>query len=229
MNTLVALGTSVAYAYSVVVTFLPGLVDARGLSTHVYFETSATIVALVLLGRWFEARAKGKTSEAVRKLVGLAPKTARVIRDGAEIDVPLDSVAVGEILVVRPGEKVPVDGEVSEGRSSVDESMLTGEPVPVEKGPGDPVTGGTMNGNGRLVMRASRVGKDTVLSRIVAMVRDAQGSKPPIGHLADVVASYFVPAVMAVAGLTFLAWFLFGPEPRLTYALVSAISVLIIA
>ncbi|HEX9205021.1 MAG TPA: copper-translocating P-type ATPase, partial [Candidatus Deferrimicrobiaceae bacterium] len=229
MNTLVALGTSVAYAYSVVVAFLPGLVDARGLSTHVYFETSATIVALVLLGRWFEARAKGKTSEAVRKLVGLAPKTARVIRDGAEIDVPLDSVAVGEVLVVRPGEKVPVDGEVSDGRSSVDESMLTGEPVPVVKGPGDPVTGGTMNGNGRLVMRASRVGKDTVLSRIVAMVRDAQGSKPPIGHLADVVASYFVPAVMSVAALTFLAWFLFGPEPRLTYALVSAISVLIIA
>src|SRR5512139_4036530 len=229
MNTLVALGTSVAYAYSVAVTFLPGILEAQGLSAHVYFETSATIVALVLLGRWFEARAKGKTSEAVRKLVGLAPKTARVIRDGSEIDVPLESVAVGEILVVRPGEKIPVDGTVSEGRSPVDESMLTGEPIPVEKGPGDPVTGGTMNGNGRLVMLASRVGKDTMLSRIVAMVRDAQGSKPPIGRLADVIASYFVPAVMVVAALTFLAWILFGPEPRLTYALVGTISVLIIA
>jgi Cu+-exporting ATPase len=229
MNTLVALGTSVAYLYSVVVTFSPGLVVAGGLSAHVYFETAAAIVALVLLGRWFEARAKGKTSEAVRKLVRLAPKTARVVRDEVEFDVPLESVAVGEILVVRPGERVPVDGEVSEGRSSVDESMLTGEPVPVEKGPGDAVTGGTMNGNGRLVIRASRVGKDTVLSRIVAMVRDAQGSKPPIGRLADVIASYFVPAVMAVALLTFLAWFLFGPEPRLTYALVCTISVLIIA
>ena len=229
MNTLVALGTSVAYAYSVAVTFFPGLLAARGLAAHVYYETAAAIVALVLLGRWFEARAKGKTSEAVRKLVGLAPKAARVIRDGAEIDVPLESVAVGEVLVVRPGEKIPVDGTVSDGRSPVDESMLTGEPIPVEKGPGDPVTGGTMNGNGRLVMVASRVGKDTMLSRIVAMVRDAQGSKPPIGHLADVIASYFVPAVMAAAALTFLAWILFGPVPRLTYALVSTISVLIIA
>ena len=229
MNTLVALGTSVAYIYSVVVTFFPGLLAAQGLSAHVYYETAAAIVALVLLGRWFEARARGKTSAAIRKLVGLAPKSARVVRDGAEIDVPLESVAVGEILVIRPGEKIPVDGTVSEGRSSVDESMLTGEPVPVEKGPGDPVTGGTMNGNGRLVMVASRVGKDTMLSRIVAMVRDAQGSKPPIGRLADVLASYFVPSVMAVAVLTFFAWLLFGPEPRLTYALAGAISVLIIA
>jgi Cu+-exporting ATPase len=229
MNTLVALGTTVAYVYSVAVTFFPGLLMAQGLAAHVYYETAAAIVALVLLGRWFEARAKGKTSEAVRKLVGLAPKTARVVRDGAEIDVSLGSVTVGEIVVVRPGEKIPVDGTVSEGRSSVDESMLTGEPIPVEKAPGDPVTGGTLNGNGRLVMCALRVGKDTVLSRIVAMVRDAQGSKPPIGRLADVIASYFVPAVMVVAALTFLAWLLFGPEPRLTYALVSTISVLIIA
>ena len=229
MNTLVALGTSVAYLYSVVVTFFPGRVAAEGLSVHVYYETAAAIVALILLGRWFEARAKGKTSEAVRKLIGLAPRTARVIRDGAEVDVPLDSVAAGEVLVVRPGERVPVDGTVTDGRSAVDESLLTGEPIPVEKGPGDPVTGGTMNGNGRLVFAATRVGKDTALARIVAMVREAQGSKPPIGRLADVIASYFVPAVMCVAGLAFLAWYLFGPEPRLTYALVSAISVLIIA
>ena len=229
MNTLVALGTSVAYLYSVVVTFFPGAFAAEGLYAHVYYETAAAIVALILLGRWFELRAKGKTSEAVRKLVGLAPKTARVIRDGAEVDVLLELVAAGEVLVVRPGEKVPVDGTVLEGHSAVDESMLTGEPIPVEKRPGDPVTGGTLNGNGRLVFRATRVGKDTMLARIVAMVREAQGSKLPIGRLADVIASYFVPAVMGVAAVAFLAWYLLGPEPRLTYALVSAISVLIIA
>jgi len=229
MNTLVALGTSVAYLYSGIAAFFPSLVTAEGLAVHLYFETSAAIIVLVLLGRYFESRARGKTSNAVKKLIGLVPKTARVVREGAEVDVPLESVVVGERVVVRPGEKVPVDGTVAEGRSAVDESMLTGEPIPVEKAPGDPVTGGTMNLDGRLLFTATRVGKDTVLSRIVAIVREAQGSKPPIGRLADVIASYFVPAVMAAAALTFLAWFLLGPEPRGTYAMVNMISVLIIA
>ncbi|MFA6148583.1 MAG: heavy metal translocating P-type ATPase [bacterium] len=229
MNTLVALGTSVAYLYSGVAAFFPSLVTAEGLVVHLYFETSAAIIVLVLLGRYFESRARGKTSEAVKKLIGLAPKTARVVRGGAEVDVPLESVVVGERVVVRPGEKVPVDGTVTEGRSAVDESMLTGEPIPVEKAPGSAVTGGTMSLDGRLLFTATRVGKDTVLSRIVAIVREAQGSKPPIGRLADVIASYFVPAVMAAAALTFLAWFFLGPEPRGTYAMVNMISVLIIA
>jgi len=229
MNTLVALGTSVAYLYSAVAAFFPGIVTAEGLVVHLYFETSAAIVVLVLLGRYFEARARGKTSEAVKKLIGLAPKTARVIRGGAEADIPLESVAVGDRVVVRPGEKIPVDGTVVEGRSAVDESMLTGEPIPAEKEPGCAVTGGTMNLNGRLVFEATRVGRDTVLSRIVAVVREAQGGKPPIGRLADTIASYFVPAVMAAAALTFLAWYFFGPQPRGTYAMVNMISVLIIA
>jgi Cu+-exporting ATPase len=229
MNTLVALGTSVAYLYSVVATFFPRWVSAEGLSVHLYYETSAAIIVLVLLGRYFEARARGRTSEAVKQLIGLAPKTARVVREGEEIDVPIESVTVGDRVVVRPGEKIPVDGAVEEGRSAVDESMLTGEPVPAEKEPGAAVTGGTMNLNGRLLFTATRVGKETVLARIVAMVREAQGSKPPIGRLADVIASYFVPAVMGVAALTFLAWYFLGPEPRGTYALVNTIAVLIIA
>jgi len=229
MNTLVALGTSVAYLYSGVAAFFPTLVTAEGLAVHLYFETSAAIIVLVLLGRYFESRARGKTSEAVKKLIGLVPKTARVVRGGAEVDVPLESVVVGERVVVRPGEKVPVDGTVAEGRSAVDESMLTGEPIPVEKVPGSAVTGGTMSIDGRLLFIATRVGKDTVLSRIVATVREAQGSKPPIGRLADVIASYFVPAVIAAALLTFAAWLFLGPEPRGTYAMVAMISVLIIA
>ncbi len=229
MNTLVALGTTVAYVYSLVATFFPGVFAIGGAPAHVYYDTSAAIVVLILLGRYFEARAGGKTSDAVKKLAGLQPKTARVIRDGAETDIPLDQVRVGDRVVVRPGEKVPVDGIVEEGASAVDESMMTGEPIPVEKGPGDAATGGTMNVNGRLVVRAARVGKDTVLARIVRMVQEAQGSKPPIGRLADVIASYFVPAVMGVAAATFAAWWVLGPEPRLTYAMLSTISVLIIA
>jgi Cu+-exporting ATPase len=229
MNTLVALGTTAAYAYSLVATFLPGLFASSGAAPHVYFDTSAAIIVLILLGRYFETRAKGKTSEAVKKLIGLQPKTARVIRDGEEVDVPLEAVMAGERVVVRPGEKVPVDGAVEEGTSSVDESMMTGEPIPVDKGKSDAVTGGTMNVSGRLVVRATHVGKDTALSRIVKMVQEAQGSKPPIGRLADVIASYFVPSVMGVALLTFAAWWVFGPQPRLNLAMLSAISVLIIA
>jgi Cu+-exporting ATPase len=229
MNTLVALGTTAAYAYSLVATFLPGLFALEGAAPHVYFDTSAAIIVLILLGRYFETRARGKTSDAVKKLIGLQPKTARVIRDGEEVDVPLEAVMAGERVVVRPGEKVPVDGVVEEGISSVDESMMTGEPIPVDKGGNDSVTGGTMNVSGRLVVCATHVGKDTVLSRIVKMVQEAQGSKPPIGRLADVIASYFVPAVMGVALLTFAVWWVFGPEPRLNLAMLSAISVLIIA
>jgi P-type Cu+ transporter len=229
MNTLVALGTTVAYAYSVVATFFPGLFAVEGAAPHVYYDTSAAIIVLVLLGRYFETRAKGKTSEAVKKLIGLQPKAARVIRDGGEVDIPLEEVAMGDRVVVRPGEKVPVDGTVEEGESSVDESMMTGEPIPRDKERGDTVTGGTMNVNGRLVIHATHVGKDTALARIVRMVQEAQGSKPPIGRLADVIASYFVPSVMGVAAVTFAAWWVFGPQPRLTYAMLSAISVLIIA
>ncbi len=229
MNTLVALATSVAWLHSVVVTFLPVEVAPDMAESHVYFDTSATIIVLILLGRWFEARAKGNTSDAVRKLVGLAPKTARVIRAGAEADVPLESVHVGDTLVVRPGEKVPVDGIVTGGGGSVDESMLTGEPLPVEKGPGAVVTGGTINLNGRLVMAATAVGRDTVLARIAAMVQAAQGSKPPIGRLADRIASWFVPAVLGIAATTFAAWYFLGPEPRLTWAMLNTIAVLIIA
>jgi len=229
MNTLVALGTTVAYAYSVVATFFPGLFAVEGAAPHVYYDTSAAIIVLVLLGRYFETRAKGKTSEAVQKLVGLQSKTARVIRDSGEVDIPLEEVATGDRVVVRPGEKVPVDGTVEEGESSVDESMMTGEPIPKDKERGDAVTGGTMNVNGRLVILATHVGKDTALARIVRMVQEAQGSKPPIGRLADVIASYFVPSVMGVAAVTFAAWWVFGPQPRLTYAMLSAISVLIIA
>jgi Cu+-exporting ATPase len=229
MNTLVALGTTAAYTYSLVATFFPWIFAVPGAAAHVYFDTSAAIIVLILLGRYFESRAKGKTSEAVKKLIGLQPGTARVIRAGAEADIPLGDVRAGDSVVVRPGEKIPVDGGVTEGAAAVDESMLTGEPIPAEKGPGSVVTGGTMNLNGRLVFTAVRVGKDTVLARIVRMVQDAQGSKPPIGRLADRIASRFVPAVMGIAAVTFLAWWFFGPEPPLTYAMISTISVLIIA
>ena len=229
MNTLVALGTTAAYAYSVVATFFPEIFSVPGAAAHVYFDTSAAIIVLILLGRYFESRAKGKTSEAVKKLVGLQPATARVIRDGMETDIPLGDVRAGDSVVVRPGEKIPVDGKVSEGTAAVDESMLTGEPIPAEKGPGSLVTGGTINLNGRLVFTAVRVGKDTVISRIVRMVQEAQGSKPPIGRLADIIAARFVPAVIGIAAATFIAWWVFGPQPRLTYAMIATISVLIIA
>ena len=229
MNTLVALGTTAAYLYSLAATFFPGIFSLGGAAPHVYYDTSAAIIVLILLGRYFEARAKGKTSEAVKKLIGLRPRTARVVRQGAETDIPLEDVKVGDSVVVRPGERIPVDGTVTEGAGAVDESMLTGEPIPAEKGPGGAVTGGTMNLNGRLVFTAMRVGRETVLARIVRMVQEAQGSKPPIGRLADVIASRFVPAVLGTASVTFLAWWAFGPQPKLTYAMLSAISVLIIA
>jgi Cu+-exporting ATPase len=234
MFTLIALGTGTAYLYSVVATLIPGLIPhsfrAHGGAVPVYFEAAATIVTLVLLGQVLELRARGQASGAIRALLGLAPRTARVVRDdGTEADAPLDAVRVGDRLRVRPGEKVPVDGVVIEGKSSVDESMVTGESIPVEKGPGEKLIGGTVNGTGSLVMRAERVGSETLLSHIVALVGQAQRSRAPIQRLADVVSAYFVPAVAAAAALTFLAWATLGPDPKLAHALLSAVAVLIIA
>jgi len=229
MNTLIAVGTSAAYGYSIAATFAPGLFEAAAIETSVYFETSAIIIALILLGRWLEARAKGRTSAAIKRLMGLRAKTARVVRDGQEVDIPIEQVAPGDIVIVRPGEKIPVDGIVLEGRSAVDESMISGESIPLEKGPGDAVIGATINKVGSFRFRATKVGAETVLAQIIRLVEEAQGSKAPIQRLADVVASYFVPAVMAVAAGTFVVWLIFGPSPPLTYALLNAVAVLIIA
>ena len=234
MFTLIALGTGAAYLFSVVATLLPGIFPEsfRGHSGEVavYFEPAAVIVTLVLLGQVLELRARSQTSSAIRGLLGLAPKTARIIRDGGvEEDISLDAVQVGDRLRVRPGEKVPVDGIVLEGTTFVDESMITGEPIPVEKTPGDHVTGATINGSGSLIMRAERVGSGTLLAQIVHMVSEAQRSRAPIQRLADRVSGYFVPAVVLAAIGTFVVWAIVGPEPRLAYALVNAVAVLIIA
>jgi Cu+-exporting ATPase len=233
MFTLIALGTAAAFGWSLFAVLVPRALPhalRHGGVAPVYFEAAAVITTLVLLGQVLELRARHATSGAIRALLGLAPKTARRLRaDGTEEDVPIAEVAPGDRLRVRPGERIPVDGVVLEGRSVVDESMLTGEPIPVEKSEGDRVTGGTVNGPGGFVMRAERVGADTVLAQIVRMVALAQRSRAPIQRLADVVASWFVPAVVLVAALTALAWSLWGPEPRLTFALVNAIAVLIIA
>ncbi|HVL55399.1 MAG TPA: heavy metal translocating P-type ATPase, partial [Burkholderiaceae bacterium] len=227
MNSLVAVGTGAAWAYSVVATFAPAVLPEG--TRNVYYEPAAVIATLILLGRWLEARAKGRTSEAVRRLIGLQPKTAHVLRDGALVEVPLQQVVRGDLLQVRPGERVPVDGEVVDGRSFVDESMITGEPVPVEKSAGATVVGGTVNTHGSLTFRATGVGSDTVLAQIVRMVQAAQGAKLPVQALVDRVTAWFVPAVMAAATLTFIVWLIFGPAPALTFALVNAVAVLIIA
>ena len=234
MFTLIGLGVGVAYGYSLVATLAPGIFPASlrtmGGLIPVYFETSAVITTLVLLGQVLELRARAATGTAIKALLGLAPKTARrVAEDGSEEDVPLEHVRVGDVLRVRPGEKIPVDGVVIEGLSAVDESMISGEPIPVEKAEGDSVTGATVNGTGSLLMRAERVGRDTMLSRIVRMVADAQRSRAPIQALADKVSAWFVPAVVAVAILAFILWASVGPDPRATHALVNAIAVLIIA
>jgi Cu+-exporting ATPase len=229
MNTLVAIGTSVAYGYSAFVTLWPGLAARWGLPRYFYYETAVIIVALILAGRWMEARARSQTAGAIKALMGLRARTARVVRGGLERDVPVESVVVGDLVRVRPGEKVPVDGVVREGHSAVDESMLTGESLPVEKAPGDAVIGATLNKTGSFVFEATRVGRDTALAQIVRLVEEAQGSKAPIQRLADRIAEVFVPAILVLAGLTFLGWLLFGPEPRLTMALQTAIAVLIIA
>ena len=231
MFTLIGLGTSVAYGYSLLATLAPRLIPIAGEhGVPIYFEAAAVITTLVLLGQVLELRARSRTGSALRALLGLAPRTARrLAADGGEADVPLEEVHPGDRLRVRPGEKVPVDGVVLDGRSAVDESMVTGEPIPVEKAAGDRVTGGTVNGSGGFVMRAERVGRDTLLAQIVRMVGEAQRSRAPIQRLADLVSGWFVPAVVAVAVLAFLAWLLWGPAPRLAYALVAAVSVLIIA
>jgi Cu+-exporting ATPase len=234
MFTLIAIGTGVAYVYSVVATLAPQIFpdsfrDHNG-GVSVYFEAAAVITTLVLLGQVLELRARSKTSSAIKALLGLAPKTARLIHDDAtEADVPLEQVRSGDRLRVRPGERVPVDGAVLEGASAVDESMVTGEPIPVEKKTGDRVTGGTVNATGGFVMRADRVGSDTLLAQIVRMVSEAQRSRAPIQRLADVVASWFVPIVLAAAVITFVVWAWLGPEPRFAYAIVNAVAVLIIA
>ena len=234
MFTLIGLGVSVAYIYSVVAKVFPGIFpasfrEASG-EVGVYFEAAAFIVTLVLLGQVLELKARSETSAAIKALLGLAPKTARRLREGGnEEDIPLDQVQVGDRLRVRPGEKVPVDGTVLEGKSSVDESMVTGEPIPVEKGPGDRVIGASVNGTGSLVMKAERVGADTLLAQIVQMVAEAQRSRAPIQKLVDVVAGYFVPAVVLVAIITFIVWGLIGPQPRMAHAIINSVAVLIIA
>ncbi|WP_257793890.1 heavy metal translocating P-type ATPase [Paenalcaligenes niemegkensis] len=227
MNSLVAVGTFAAYAYSLVATFTPSLLPAG--TVNVYYEAAAVIVTLILLGRFLEARAKGRTSEAIKRLVNLQAKTARVQRDGAVVEIPITDVAAGDILEVRPGERIPVDGKVTQGQSYVDESMITGEPIPVAKTMNSKLVGGTVNQKGALSFRATAVGGATVLSQIIRMVEQAQGSKLPIQTLVDKVTMWFVPAVMAAAALTFLVWIVFGPQPALTFALVNAVAVLIIA
>ncbi len=234
MFTLIALGTGVAWLYSVVATLMPGLFPAnfRGMdgAVPVYFEAAAVITVLVLVGQVLELRARDQTSGAIRALLNLAPKTARRMRaDGSDEDVQVDAIVVGDKLRVRPGERIPVDGEVADGRSNVDESMVTGESMPVSKGVGAKVIGGTINGSGALIMRAEKVGRDTMLARIVQMVAESQRSRAPIQRLADQVAGWFVPLVIGVAALAFVAWMAFGPEPRFAYALIAAVSVLIIA
>ena len=230
MNTLIALGTSAAYLYSVVATFLPGLFAiGHGVHVHVYYETSVVIITLILLGRLLEARARGQTSAAIRALMGLRPKTARVVRNGVTEDVPVEAVKTGELVLVRPGEQVPVDGRIVEGYSTLDESMLTGESLPVEKAAGDEVFGATLNKTGSFTLLATGVGSQTVLAQIIRLVQEAQGSKAPIQRLADYVASIFVPAVLGIAALTFVIWALFGPAPSFTFALLNCVAVLIIA
>jgi len=229
MNSLIALGTAAAYVYSLVATVRPQAFDALAAAADVYYDTSAMIIGFILLGRWLEARARGRASEAIQRLMALAPPTARVRLNGQEQDIPLERVRVGDVIVVRPGEKIAVDGVVLEGASSVDESMLTGESLPVAKAPVDEVWGATLNTTGSLVFRATRVGRDMVLSQIIRLVREAQGSKAPIQRLADRVASVFVPIVMAIAGVTFIVWFAVGPPPVLSQALMNMVAVLIIA
>ncbi|EGM2643408.1 gold/copper-translocating P-type ATPase GolT [Salmonella enterica] len=227
MNSLVAVGTAAAFGYSLVATFTPDLLPEG--TVNVYYEAAAVIVALILLGRFLEARAKGRTSEAIKRLVGLQARVAHVLREGRIVDIPVDEVVLGDCVEVRPGERIPVDGEVTEGRSFVDESMITGEPIPVEKSAGSAVVGGTVNQKGALTLRATAVGGQTMLAQIIRLVEQAQGSKLPIQAVVDKVTLWFVPMVMLIAALTFVVWLAFGPPPALTFALINGVAVLIIA
>jgi Cu+-exporting ATPase len=229
MNTLIAVGTGAALLYSLATTIAGDWLRARGVAADVYYEVVAWLIAFILLGNWLEARAKTRTAGAIRALVGLRPATARVLRDGNEADIRLDQLRVGDVALVRPGEKIPADGTVLDGTSHVDESMLTGEPIPVAKAPGDSVTGATLNRAGAFRMRVDRVGRDTVLARIIALVQQAQGSRPPIQRLADRISGVFVPVVLMIALATFVVWYDVGPDPRFVHALVAAVTVLVIA
>lgn len=229
MDTLVALGTTVAYVYSVFVTFFPEVVKSLGMDAMPYFDVSVIVIGLILLGRYMEAKAKMGTSEAITKLVGLQAKTARVIREGNEVDVPIDQVKRNDVIRVRPGEKVPVDGIIVEGESSIDESMITGESIPVDKTKGDTVIGSTINKSGSFLFKATTVGEDTMLAQIIKLVQEAQGSKAPIQRIADKVSSYFVPIVIILAFATFGIWYIFGPTPAFLFAMLNTVSVLIIA
>ena len=229
MDTLVALGTTVAYFYSAFVTFLPNIVISLGLEAMPYFDVATIVIGLILLGRYFEAKAKGQTSEAIKKLIGLQAKTARVVRNGKEVDIPIEQVIIGDVIRVRPGDKIPVDGVILEGESSIDESMITGESIPVDKQKGDTVVGATMNKTGTFIYKANKIGQDTMLAQIIKLVQEAQGSKAPIQRIADLISSYFVPIVIILAILTFAIWYVFGPTPALFYALLNTVAVLIIA
>lgn len=229
MDTLIVMGTTAAYAYSAVVTLVPGLIEKFSLESQVYFDVSTIIIGLILLGRFFEMKARAGTSEAIKKLIGLQAKTARVVRDGREIDLPLEEVVAGDIVRVRPGEKVPVDGEIVTGESSIDESMVTGESIPKDKQKGDIVIGGTINKTGTFTYKAMRVGQETMLAQIIRLVQEAQGSKAPIQRLADLISSYFVPVVIMLSIATFAVWYVFGPAPSLLFALLNSVAVLIIA
>lgn len=228
MNTLVAVGTGTAYVYSTIAVLFPKLLSITNSSNHIYFDTAVMIIALILMGRVLEARAKDKTSNAIKKLMGLQPKTARVVRNGSEKDIPISDVVNSDIIIVRPGEKIPVDGQITKGSTSIDESMITGESIPVEKSTDDKVIGGTINKNGSIEFKATAVGKDTVIAQIVKLVESAQGSKAPIQSLADKIASYFVPTVVGIAFITFLLWY-FAGGASFTFAMISFIAVLVIA
>lgn len=229
MDTLVALGTTVAYVYSATVTLFPYVVSRIGIHPEPYFDVATIIIGLILLGRYFEVRAKAGTSEAIKKLIGLQAKTARVVRDGKDIDVPINEVIIGNVIRVRPGEKIPVDGVILEGESSIDESMVTGESIPVDKVTGDTVVGATINKTGTFTFKATKVGSDTMLAQIIKLVQEAQGSKAPIQRLADLVSSYFVPVVIMIALATFVVWYDFGPQPAFLFAILNTVAVLIIA
>jgi len=229
MDTLIALGTSAAYLYSVVATLFPQFFESAGREVDVYFDTTAVIITLILVGKYLEAKAKSGASEAIKKLAGLQAKTAHVIRDSQEIDIPISKVEEGEIIFVKPGEKVPVDGVITEGDSSIDEAMITGESIPVDKKPGDEVIGATINKAGAFQFRATKIGKETALAQIIKLVEEAQGSKAPIQRLADLISSYFVPVVIGLSLVTFGIWMIWGPDPAFTFALINTVAVLIVA